>query len=147
MLSAAIRVDVPARLPPLLADKGQLETVLVNLATNGRDAMKGLGTLTLAAVAGTPPSRVGPGQAANLNAGAYVMLSVSDTGTGMDAETLAHASEPFFTTKPMGKGTGLGLAMARGFAEQSRAVAACGSKAHPGTERRLRCGSRLPLRL
>jgi CheY-like chemotaxis protein len=119
VLSAAIRVDVPARLPPLLADKGQLETVLVNLATNGRDAMKGLGTLTLAAVAGTPPSRVGPGQAANLNAGAYVMLSVSDTGTGMDAETLAHASEPFFTTKPMGKGTGLGLAMARGFAEQS----------------------------
>jgi PAS domain S-box-containing protein len=114
-----IRVDVSGRLPSLLADKGQLETVLVNLATNGRDAMKGIGALTLAAVTETLSSRADAGQPANLRAGCYVRLSVSDTGTGMDKETLAHASEPFFTTKPMGKGTGLGLAMARGFAEQS----------------------------
>jgi len=112
-------VDPAPDLPRVLVDKGQLETVLVNLATNGRDAMSGIGTLILAAT----PDIVRPDQVAEhqgrLSAGLYVRLSVSDTGTGMNAETLAHASEPFFTTKPNGKGTGLGLAMARGFAEQS----------------------------
>ena len=114
-----IRVNVPSGVPPLLADRGQLETVLVNLGANGRDAMAGLGTLTLAAATEIRGHDHGPGQQSNLPAGRYVRLSVSDTGTGMDAETLARASEPFFTTKPTGKGTGLGLAMARGFVEQS----------------------------
>ena len=114
-----IRVAAAAGLPPLLADKSQLETVLVNLATNARDAMAGVGTLTLAACAETLAHDGGTRHPVTLKPGSYLRLSVSDTGTGMDAETLARAAEPFFTTKPTGKGTGLGLAMARGFAEQS----------------------------
>ncbi|MEO8713718.1 MAG: ATP-binding protein, partial [Acetobacteraceae bacterium] len=110
----AIRVEAADSLPPLQADKRQLETVVVNLATNARDAMAGEGTLTLAAAA----DRAVP-TCLHLMPGDYVRLSVTDTGTGMDAATLARATEPFFTTKPAGQGTGLGLAMARGFAEQS----------------------------
>jgi PAS domain S-box-containing protein len=114
-----IRVEAEPGLPPMLADKGQLETVLVNLATNARDAMGNVGTLILAAVAETRILDDVPGQAVSLAPGCYVRLSVSDTGTGMDAATLKQAIEPFFTTKPAGKGTGLGLAMASGFAQQS----------------------------
>ncbi len=118
-LGAGIAMQVAADpdLPALLADKGQLETVLVNLAVNARDAMPDGGTLRLAAApeavldAKTHPAGLAPG--------GYLRLSVSDTGTGMNAATLARASEPFFTTKPLGQGTGLGLAMARGFAHQS----------------------------
>jgi len=114
-----VRVEAAAALPPLLADKGQLETVLVNLATNARDAMQGRGTLALTATAEQVPHGGGKSHPACLEAGSYIRLQASDTGRGMDAETLARASEPFFTTKGSGKGTGLGLAMARGFAEQS----------------------------
>ena len=114
-----VGVELTPDLPPLLADKGQLETVLINLATNGRDAMSGIGTLTLAATTETVRLDQAAEHRGGLKAGRYVRLSVSDTGAGMDAPTLARASEPFFTTKPTGKGTGLGLAMARGFAEQS----------------------------
>ncbi len=114
-VSAEIGVEVPW----LLADKGQLETVLVNLATNARDAMPTGGTLRLTATR----DRVAPDEPrhhlADLPPGDYVCLAVSDTGSGMDEATLAHASEPFFSTKPVGKGTGLGLAMARGFASHS----------------------------
>jgi len=124
-----VRVQVPAGLPPLLADKAQLETVLVNLAANARDAMHGAGALTLSAVAGAGPPGLAPGS--------YVRLSVSDTGTGMDAATLARASEPFFTTKPVGQGTGLGLAMARGFAEQSNGALEIKSAPGRGTTVRL----------
>jgi PAS domain S-box-containing protein len=115
-----VRVQTPPAMPALLADKSQLETVLVNLAANARDAMSGAGTLTLSAVADAVPAGCsGVERPAKLKPGAYIRLSISDTGVGMDAATLARASEPFFTTKPQGKGTGLGLAMARGFAEQS----------------------------
>jgi PAS domain S-box-containing protein len=114
----SIQVKAPDGLPFPQADRSQLETVLVNLATNARDAMlpKG-GTLMLSAaveVVADPSTHP-----ATLSSGTYVRLMVADTGTGMDSETLAHATEPFFTTKPQGKGTGLGLSMARGFAEQS----------------------------
>ncbi len=114
-----VRVEATAGVPPLLADKGQLETVLVNLATNARDAMAGSGTLALAAAAEVVRHDGGPGYPPSLKAGSYVRLSVTDTGAGMTPEVLARVTEPFFTTKPQGKGTGLGLAMARGFAEQS----------------------------
>jgi PAS domain S-box-containing protein len=110
-------VEAAADLPLLLADKGQLETVLVNLATNARDAMPRGGRLTIGAEAFAAPDVAA--HAGDLAAGAYIRLRVTDTGTGMDAATLARAMEPFFTTKPAGKGTGLGLAMARGFAQQS----------------------------
>jgi len=119
-LGAAIdvRLEVTRGLPPLLVDKGQLETALVNLATNARDAMPGGGVLTLAAAAATVPENE-RNSAAALTPGRYLRLSVGDSGTGMDAATLARVTEPFFTTKPLGQGTGLGLSMAKGFAEQS----------------------------
>jgi PAS domain S-box-containing protein len=114
-----VGLNLEPDLPPLLADKGQLETVLINLAANGRDGMAGMGLLTLTAARETLRSDQAIGHPAQLNPGSYVRLSVSDTGSGMDAATLARATDPFFTTKPVGQGTGLGLAMARGFAEQS----------------------------
>ena len=113
----AIRASAPAGLPPLLADRGQLETALINLGTNARDAMPEGGTLTLSAAA----LHVAEGQAhpAGLAPGRYVRLDVTDSGAGMDAATQARVTEPFFTTKPPGQGTGLGLAMVKGFADQS----------------------------
>jgi PAS domain S-box-containing protein len=117
-----VRVEAEPGLPMLLADKGQLETVLVNLATNARDAMPSGGTLTFSAalaVADRDGSSPQAGRLAPLKAGRYVRLSAVDTGEGMTPEILAHVTEPFFTTKQQGRGTGLGLAMAKGFAEQS----------------------------
>ena len=116
-LGAAIRVEVeaPAELAPVFADRGQLETVLVNLATNARDAMEKGGRLSLTA----EPVTVTAGDPGGLAPGDYIRVTVGDTGAGMSAETLARAGEPFFTTKPVGRGTGLGLAMARSFAEGS----------------------------
>lgn len=114
-----IRMNIAPSLPMLLADKGQLEILLVNLATNARDAMLDNGTFTISAEPESLEHDDGPGHPRNLKAGSYVRLSVSDTGCGMEAATLARATEPFFSTKPMDKGTGLGLAMAKGFADQS----------------------------
>lgn len=135
-LGASIRILTSAApgVPPLLADKAQLETVLVNLAVNARDAMPDGGTLHVAAsveaVAGARPGESG--------ARACVRLDLTDTGVGMTAATLARASEPFFTTKPPGQGTGLGLAMARGFAEQSGGSFALRSAPGQGTTVTLR---------
>ncbi len=117
--SIAIRVEAEVGLRPMLVDKGQLETALVNLATNARDAMPDGGMLTLSAT----EQKVAEGDAtrpvASLMAGRYICLSVRDTGKGMDTALLARVGEPFFTTKPAGQGTGLGLPMVKGFAEQS----------------------------
>lgn len=110
-------VDAPDDLPRLLADRGQLETALVNLATNARDAMPDGGTIVLsAAQESILDSITHPAMAP---AGRYIRLVVRDSGTGMEAATLARVPEPFFTTKPVGSGTGLGLAMVSGFAQQS----------------------------
>ena len=113
----AIKLDVADDAPLLVADKAQLETVLINLAVNARDAMPAGGELTIRAVADT--AHKGEGKSAGLRPGSYLRLELRDDGAGMDQATLKRASEPFFTTKPSGQGTGLGLAMARGFAEQS----------------------------
>jgi PAS domain S-box-containing protein len=110
-----VRVEAPAGLPSLLADKGQLETVLINLATNARDAMPEGGVLTFAAALATREDAAD----VSLPPGPHVRLSVMDTGAGMPPEVLARVTEPFFTTKAEGEGTGLGLALAKGFAEQS----------------------------
>ncbi|MDQ2801883.1 MAG: ATP-binding protein, partial [Pseudomonadota bacterium] len=127
--SIALRVESEPKMPALLADKGQLETVLVNLVANARDAMPGGGTLTL--VAAVEP--VASEHPAGLTPGSYVRLSVGDTGVGIDRQLLARVTEPFFTTKPSGEGTGLGLAMAKNFAEQSGGALAIESERGRGT--------------
>jgi CheY-like chemotaxis protein len=102
----------------VLADPSQLETAIANLANNARDAMPHGGRLTVA----TGVRYLDEDYAADhveVMPGAYVMIEVSDTGTGMAPETLARVFEPFFTTKDPGKGTGLGLSMVFGFLKQS----------------------------
>lgn len=94
-------------------DPNQLESAILNLAVNARDAMDDGGTLTIRTKA------VAFAGASDLAAGPYVVVSVSDTGSGMDAETLSKVFEPFFTTKEVGKGTGLGLSQVYGFVSQS----------------------------
>jgi PAS domain S-box-containing protein len=133
-LGRAIEVDVRLAdgVPAIFADKGQLETALVNLSTNARDAMPGGGRLTIAAEAETVPAG-GPPHPAALAPGGYVRITVADTGTGMDEETLARAAEPFFTTKGPGSGTGLGVPMAMGFAEQSGGAVSIASSPGKGT--------------
>ncbi len=110
-LSAAIQLQLrlPPDLPPVQVDPNQLELALLNLVVNARDAMPAGGTITIT-------GRVAEPEPEALPPGAYTVLSVADTGEGMDEATLARATEPFFTTKPAGKGTGLGLPMVQGLA-------------------------------
>jgi len=113
-----VRVQAGHALPMVLADGGQLETALLNLAVNARDAMPDGGALNIEAVDVDLKHNSGVG-ADEVRAGHYVRLSVTDTGTGMSREVMARAFEPFFTTKEVGKGSGLGLSMVYGFAKQS----------------------------
>jgi signal transduction histidine kinase/ActR/RegA family two-component response regulator len=129
--SISLRLDIAEGLPPLLADKGQLEAVLVNLALNARDAMPAGGTLTISAALDTVTKT--DVNLYGLPLGSFVRIAVTDTGIGMKPAVLARASEPFFSTKPVGQGTGLGLAMARGFAEQSGGAFVLTSAAGEGT--------------
>jgi PAS domain S-box-containing protein len=113
-----IEIRLSEELWSALADKSEVENALLNLAVNSRDAMPDggkltveTGNVTLDAEYATRNAEVEPGD--------YVMLAVTDTGTGMPPEIVEHAFEPFFTTKGIGKGTGLGLSMIYGFAKQS----------------------------
>ena len=112
-----IETTLQADLWPALIDATQIELVILNLAINARDAMAVGGRLTIetanVTVTGAPsrPEQPQPGE--------YVMVSVSDTGTGMPPEVLSRVFEPFFTTKEVGKGSGLGLAQVFGFVKQS----------------------------
>ncbi|RAK51463.1 response regulator [Phenylobacterium deserti] len=115
-VGAQIEVSIAASdgLPAAIADINQLELAILNLAVNARDAMPGGGRLTIAAT----HEVLGPGSAAGAAPGTYIRISVVDTGSGMDESTLAHAIEPFYSTKGIGKGTGLGLSMVHGLAAQ-----------------------------
>jgi len=110
-----VETRFPLDLPPVHADAHQLELAVLNLAVNARDAMPDGGKLEIRATA----TFLGDGNQAQLTPGPYVRLALTDHGEGMDAATLARATEPFFTTKGVGKGTGLGLSMVHGLAAQS----------------------------
>jgi signal transduction histidine kinase/ActR/RegA family two-component response regulator len=124
-----LRIRHEAGLPAASADPNQLELAILNLCVNARDAMPGNGTLTIV----TDEVAFGPGSQPRLTPGLYVRLSVIDTGCGMDAETLARAVEPFYSTKETGRGTGLGLSMVHGLAAQLGGGFALSSVSGEGT--------------
>ncbi len=111
--SIRIKMEFPDGLPPALVDANQLELAILNLAVNARDAMTKGGTIAISAQERLAPDSAGSAPQR------YVCVRITDNGTGMDEKTLAHAMEPFFTTKGVGKGTGLGLPMVHGMAQQS----------------------------
>ncbi|MGE0512543.1 MAG: PAS domain S-box protein [Hyphomicrobiaceae bacterium] len=129
-------VDLNARLAPRLwtirADPSEIENAVLNLAINARDAMPKGGQLVIE-TANVMAEDGQIGSIERLRAGAYVRISVSDTGSGMDADVLTHAFEPFFTTKEPGRGTGLGLSTIYGFARQSGGTATIYSEPGIGT--------------
>jgi PAS domain S-box-containing protein len=127
--SIQIETRFPLALSAVRADANQFELALLNLALNARDAMPDGGPLVFAA----REEDVATANAMGLAAGRYVCLSTIDSGMGMDEATLAHAAEPFFTTKGVGKGTGLGLSMVHGLAEQSGGCLVLDSRPHEGT--------------
>jgi signal transduction histidine kinase/CheY-like chemotaxis protein len=124
-----VQIRTSGSLPPISVDPNQLEMALLNLAVNARDAMPAGGVLTISlerCVAAADQSELKPG--------AYIRLSVEDTGEGMDEATLARAVEPFFSTKGIGKGTGLGLSMVHGLADQSGGMFRLESRLGVGTK-------------
>ena len=113
-------------------DPNQLESAVLNLAINARDAMPQGGTLTLRTQnVSLPPTQLGPNEV--LAAGEFVKMTVADSGTGMPQDVIDRAFDPFFTTKPIGQGTGLGLSMVYGFARQSGGFAMIDSRVGEGT--------------
>jgi signal transduction histidine kinase len=124
-----ISIEYPTDLPPISVDPSQLELALLNLGLNARDAMPHGGQLTIVARSMT----AGANRLPELGPGHFLCITVSDTGTGMDEQTLKRAAEPFFTTKGAGKGTGLGLSMVHGLAAQSDGAMRLESRIGEGT--------------
>ena len=115
------------------SDRGQLEQAVVNLVVNGRDAMPEGGKLTVETKRLWLPDPALPDLPPELAAGDYVLICIEDEGIGMDPEIAAHVMEPFYTTKPEGKGTGLGLPMAHGLARQCGGALVLDSRPGEGT--------------
>jgi len=136
-IGPAIALEVVAAddLWPALIDPGQLENALLNLCINARDAMPDGGRITIAAT--NESLDAATAAAYGLPEGPYLSLCVTDTGTGMPPEVVARVFEPFFTTKPIGQGTGLGLSMIHGFAQQSGGQVRIHSEVGRGTAVRL----------
>ena len=138
-----IRIEVAADCPDVLADPAQLESALLNIAINARDAMPDGGTLVFEAapLAAIPPELLreleegGPNDVEPMPSGGtrYVRIAISDSGSGMPEEVKERAFEPFFTTKQAGRGTGLGLSTVYGFARQSSGAVGIESTAGRGT--------------
>jgi len=123
--TVALQFDVNREIWPVTVDIAELETALVNLVINARDAMPDGGTITVAA----DNSRLSD----ESHAGEYVAISVEDTGTGIAPDVLSKIFDPFFTTKPIGKGTGLGLSQVHGFAHQAGGTVKVSSELGKGT--------------
>jgi PAS domain S-box-containing protein len=130
-LGGLVNIDWDARTEvwDAFADQAQLELALVNLIINARDAMPAGGTVTISA----ENRKLGAGDWSELPPGDYIQLSVSDTGTGISPDVLEKVLEPFFTTKELGKGSGLGLPMVYGFAKQSNGAFRIRSELGQGT--------------
>ena len=127
-----LRVDLDENLDRIEADVSQLEQIIVNLATNARDAMPNGGYLTITtgnAVISREEAEANP----SLRPGHYIKMSISDSGTGMDEQTRTRIFEPFFSTKEPGKGTGLGLATVYGIVKQNRGFISIESELGKGT--------------
>ena len=124
--------EFPEGLWPTMVDPSQLETAILNLAINARDAMPGGGSLRIS-VANATMDAARCRDIGGLVPGDYVAISVTDTGCGMTQEVVRQVFEPFFTTKEVGKGSGLGLSMVYGFAEQSGGSVTIESELHMGT--------------
>ena len=122
-----LHLTYPDDVPPALVDPNQFELALLNLAINARDAMPEGGAIHIEV---EPKDRPEP---LTLKPGKYLRVRVADTGTGMDAKTLARATEPFFSTKPVGRGAGLGLSMVHGLMVQLGGVVDIDSKPGRGT--------------
>jgi nitrogen-specific signal transduction histidine kinase/CheY-like chemotaxis protein len=131
-----VETDCATGLPPVYADRGMIEQIIVNLAVNARDAMPRGGRISLHSsgvtleaerVTASPEAR--PGQ--------FACLAITDTGCGMDAQALSHLFEPFYTTKEVGKGTGLGLATVYGIVKQHRGWIEVQSEVNVGTAFRI----------
>lgn len=142
LLQRTLGVDIDVQLfqrpniPSALADANQLEGALLNLCLNARDAMPEGGKLLIE----TSHARIDagfPGLQHDLKPGTYVVVSVTDSGTGIPPDVLKHVFEPFFTTKPVGKGTGLGLSSVFGFARQSNGNVSIYSEPGRGTTVRI----------
>ncbi len=129
--SVAIDIDALPGGGPVCVDRNQLESALLNLVVNARDAMPGGGRIAVRVA----PRAVGAKEAAeyDVTPGVFIAISVSDTGTGLDATAAARVFEPFFTTKAVGEGTGLGLSMVYGFVRQSDGYASFDSVVGEGT--------------
>lgn len=129
--SIEVQTDAADNLWTTFVDAGQLENALLNLCINARDAMPDGGTLTIKTGNHWLDARTA--KEVGLKAGEYISLCVADSGTGMSAEVMSRAFDPFYTTKPIGQGTGLGLSMVHGFAGQSNGAVRIESRIGEGT--------------